>query len=224
MHSGWRSSGRRLLAIGLGGLGRLGIALSISPAGVVDAMEPLVRTPPQPWIWRCGRLRYRAGPRSGKRRFTRFAGRNAHSGTDRLNSPLEGDGFELAVPQQDDHTNATIANSPVWLSTKGEPILWPLTVSLTHNDEWSQPKFAKNLAALARHVEHRFARLGADRRFRRAHRPSGRCLPGLDVGADVRADTLPSTFGVWCELLEVMPVRTVRPEGDGYRQRRRQLA
>jgi hypothetical protein len=41
MHSGWRSSGRRLLAIGLGGLG---IALSISPAGVVDAIDPSVRT------------------------------------------------------------------------------------------------------------------------------------------------------------------------------------
>ena len=51
-------------------------------------------------------------------------------------SPLEGDGFELAVPQQDDHTNATIADSPVWLSTKVEPILWPLTASLTHHDEW----------------------------------------------------------------------------------------
>ena len=44
MHSGWRSSGRRLLAIGLGGLGGLGIALSISPAGVVDAIDPSVRT------------------------------------------------------------------------------------------------------------------------------------------------------------------------------------
>ena len=29
----------------------------------------------------------RAGPRSGKRRFTRFAGRNAHSGTDGLQTP-----------------------------------------------------------------------------------------------------------------------------------------
>jgi hypothetical protein len=27
------------------------------------------------------------------------------------------------IPQQDDHTNATIADSPVWLSTKVEPIL-----------------------------------------------------------------------------------------------------
>ena len=27
------------------------------------------------------------------------------------------------VPQQDDHTNATIADSSVWLSTKVEPIL-----------------------------------------------------------------------------------------------------
>ena len=48
----------------------------------------------------------------------------------------EGDGFELAVPQQDDHTNATIPDSPVRLSTKVEPILWPLTASLTHHDEW----------------------------------------------------------------------------------------
>jgi hypothetical protein len=38
------TSGRRLLAIGLGGLGGLGIALSISPAGVVDAIDPSVRT------------------------------------------------------------------------------------------------------------------------------------------------------------------------------------
>ena len=34
------------------------------------------------------------------------------------------------------HPNATIADSPVWLSTKVEPILWPLTASLTHHDEW----------------------------------------------------------------------------------------
>jgi hypothetical protein len=53
-----------------------------------------------------------------------------------LDSPLEGDGFERAVPQQDDHPNATIVDSPVWLSTKVEPILWPLTASLTHHDEW----------------------------------------------------------------------------------------
>jgi hypothetical protein len=51
-------------------------------------------------------------------------------------SLLEREGFELAVPQQGDHTNATIADSPVWLSTKVEPILWPLTASLTHHDEW----------------------------------------------------------------------------------------
>jgi len=39
MHSGWRSSGRRLLATGLVGLGGLGIAASISPGGVVDAID-----------------------------------------------------------------------------------------------------------------------------------------------------------------------------------------
>src|SRR5215469_16296377 len=37
-------------------------------------------------------------------------------------SPQEGDDFELAAPQQDDHTNATIADSPVRLSTKAETI------------------------------------------------------------------------------------------------------
>ena len=37
-------------------------------------------------------------------------------------SPQEGDYFELGAPQQDDHTNATIADSPVRLSTKDEPI------------------------------------------------------------------------------------------------------
>ena len=40
-----------------------------------------------------------------------------------LRNLLEGHGFELAAPQQDDHTNATIADSPVRLSTKAEPIL-----------------------------------------------------------------------------------------------------
>ena len=41
----------------------------------------------------------------------------------RADPPPEGDGFELAASQQDDHANATIADSPVRLSTKAEPIL-----------------------------------------------------------------------------------------------------
>ena len=87
MHSGWRSSGRRLLAIGLGGLGGLGIALSISPAGVVDAIDPSVRT--------LRNLGFGGAVAFGIVQvlvavsgvFTRFAGRNAHSGTDGLQTP-----------------------------------------------------------------------------------------------------------------------------------------
>jgi len=44
MRSGWRSSGRGLVALGLVGLTGLGIAAWISPAGLIAATEASVRT------------------------------------------------------------------------------------------------------------------------------------------------------------------------------------
>jgi uncharacterized membrane protein YdjX (TVP38/TMEM64 family) len=44
MRSGWRSSGRGLLAVGLVGLAGLGIAAWISPAGLIAATDASVRT------------------------------------------------------------------------------------------------------------------------------------------------------------------------------------
>jgi uncharacterized membrane protein YdjX (TVP38/TMEM64 family) len=44
MHSGWRLSGRGLLAVGLVGLAGLGIAAWISPAGLIAATDASVQT------------------------------------------------------------------------------------------------------------------------------------------------------------------------------------
>ena len=44
MRSGWRSSGRGLLAVGLVGLAGLGIAAWAAPAGLIAAMDTSLRT------------------------------------------------------------------------------------------------------------------------------------------------------------------------------------